>query len=166
MATDISQITVSATAVITVVVVIITCLGGYIWDKHIKELSEAKKLLSETAKASEVEALKQNLERRLEAGDARFRTIEQNQQLKIDAIREEFREESSEMRKEMNGLGERLTRQGEAMEERLARQIEIMGQGFEKQMAMIISHSEQQNRIMIELQKVLAAAQATQVAKS
>lgn len=168
MAANIEQLTVSVTQVLSVVTPIVMLLLGYIWKGHInevrqhkKELEDQKKSMGEVVKFPQLNELKQNFERRLEAGDARFRSIEQSQQLKIDAIREEFRAESVEMRKEMNGLGDRLTRQGEASENRLAKQIEVMGDGFEKQMAMIVKHSEQLNNVMLELQRALAASQAS-----
>lgn len=151
MATSIEQITISLPVAISIGAVLVACLGGYIWDKHIKELAAAKKLIGTAVQKTDLEEVKRNFEHKLQQGEERFLRIEENQREDARLIREEFRQESIEMRREINGMGKRLADQGEASELRIANQVNTMGQNFVAQMANMAAHQKTQNESIIRL---------------
>lgn len=133
-------------ALLSVVVAVIGTLVGYIWHRHTKEVDSQKKAIAELA---EKKAEGQSVERVRQDLALSQQQMGQSIKEKVEAMRDEYRRENDRLvrqhqseiealRRDINGMGERMMVAMGTMRSDIGSQIDQQGQSMVAQVALLV----------------------------
>lgn len=121
--------------VVMIVNVVIIPLVVYIWSEHRRRVGELEKKAAGAAKSVDLEAMRAEFIERDRERRAEYREDMQR-------MEDKHQSEVIGLRKDMQGMADRLTGAIETNRRDVVDRVEIMGTGFEKQMGMLIGMIE------------------------
>lgn len=121
--------------IVTVVNILVIPLLIYIWKEHRRRVGELEKKAEGAAQTADLTTMRAEFIARERERRAEYREDMQR-------MEDKHQSEVQGLRKDMQGLADRLTGAIDSNRREVVERVEVMGAGFEKQMAMLVTMIE------------------------